>query len=79
MVMDFAQAVTWAISLLGIFSTLVFGLVKLLLSQMENRPGPTWARRPPHAWAPKPSWWHFPKTPWPSNCANTRKSPRRNM
>lgn len=43
MVMDFTQAVTWAISLLGIFSTLVFGLVKLLLSQMEKRLGERFA------------------------------------
>ena len=43
MVMDFTQAVTWAISLLGIFSTLVFGLVKLLLSQMEKRLGEKFA------------------------------------
>ncbi|WP_395505963.1 hypothetical protein [Ectopseudomonas hydrolytica] len=34
---------TWAISLLGIFSTLVFGLVKLLLSQMEKRLGERFA------------------------------------
>lgn len=43
MLMDFTQAVTWAISLLGIFSTLVFGLVKLLLSQMEKRLGERFA------------------------------------
>lgn len=43
MQMDFVQAVTWAISLLGIFSTLVFGLVKLLLGQMEKRLGERFA------------------------------------
>ncbi|SFQ25252.1 hypothetical protein [Ectopseudomonas toyotomiensis] len=43
MVMDFTQAVTWAITLLGIFSSLVFGLVKLLLSQMEKRLGERFA------------------------------------
>ncbi|MGQ7818809.1 hypothetical protein ACUTAH_24595 [Metapseudomonas furukawaii] len=37
MPMDFTQAVGWAISLLGIFTTLVFGLVKLLLVQFEKR------------------------------------------
>lgn len=37
MVMDFSQAVTWAISLLGIFTTVVVGLVKLLLWQFEKR------------------------------------------
>lgn len=37
MQMDFTQAVGWAISLLGIFSTLVFGLVRLLLGQLEKR------------------------------------------
>lgn len=37
MQMDFTQAVGWAISLLGIFTTLVFGLVKLLLAQFEKR------------------------------------------
>ncbi|PIA66388.1 hypothetical protein CDR19_25165 [Ectopseudomonas toyotomiensis] len=41
--MDFTQAVTWAITLLGIFSSLVFGLVKLLLSQMEKRLGERFA------------------------------------
>ncbi|MEE1950989.1 hypothetical protein V0R48_18570 [Pseudomonas alcaligenes] len=39
MQMDFADAVGWAITLLGIFSTLVFGLVKLLLAQLEKRLG----------------------------------------
>ena len=43
MQMDFTQAVTWAISVVGIFTTLVFGLVKLLLSQMERRLGERFA------------------------------------
>lgn len=43
MQMDFTQAVGWAISLLGIFSTLVFGLVKLLLAQLEKRLGERFA------------------------------------
>lgn len=43
MQMDFTQAVGWAISLLGIFTTLVFGLVKLLLSQLEKRLGDQFA------------------------------------
>ncbi|MCQ4242401.1 hypothetical protein [Stutzerimonas stutzeri] len=34
---DWAQIIGWAISLLSIFSTLMFGLVKLLLSQFEKR------------------------------------------
>ena len=37
MQMDFAEAVGWALTLLGIFTTLVFGLVKLLLAQFEKR------------------------------------------
>ncbi|SDI83907.1 hypothetical protein SAMN05216588_12621 [Pseudomonas flavescens] len=32
-----AELIGWAISLLGIFTTIVFGLVKLLLNQMEKR------------------------------------------
>lgn len=43
MQMDFTQAVGWAISLLGIFTTLVFGLVKLLLGQLEKRLGERFA------------------------------------
>lgn len=43
MQMDFTQAVGWAISLLGIFSSLMFGVVKLLLSQMEKRLGERFA------------------------------------
>ena len=37
MQMDFGEAVGWALSLLGIFTTVVFGLVKLLLVQFEKR------------------------------------------
>lgn len=37
MQMDFAEAVGWALTLLGIFSSLMFGLVKLLLAQFEKR------------------------------------------
>jgi len=43
MQMEFGQAVGWAISLLGIFTTLVFGLVKLLLAQFEKRLGERFA------------------------------------
>ncbi|MCY1287807.1 hypothetical protein D9M68_613870 [compost metagenome] len=43
MQMEFTQAVGWAISLLGIFTTLVFGLVKLLLTQFEKRLGEKFA------------------------------------
>ncbi|MFI8744501.1 hypothetical protein ACIGKL_05015 [Pseudomonas sp. NPDC077186] len=43
MQMDFTEAVGWAISLLGIFTTLVFGLVKLLLGQLEKRLGERFA------------------------------------
>ncbi|SED09889.1 hypothetical protein SAMN05421553_2026 [Pseudomonas anguilliseptica] len=37
MQMDFVEAVGWALTLLGIFTTLMFGLVKLLLAQFEKR------------------------------------------
>lgn len=35
--MEFSQLIGWALSLLGIFATLVFGLFKLLLKQFESR------------------------------------------
>jgi uncharacterized membrane protein YhiD involved in acid resistance len=34
---SFSELIGWALTLLGIFSTLVFGLVKLLLAQFEKR------------------------------------------
>lgn len=37
MQMEFAELIGWAISLLGIFTTVVFGLVKLLLGSFEKR------------------------------------------
>lgn len=37
MQMDFVEAAGWALTLLGIFSSLMFGLVKLLLAQFEKR------------------------------------------
>ncbi|MCO7557356.1 MULTISPECIES: hypothetical protein [Pseudomonas] len=43
MQMEFTQAVGWAISLLGIFTTLMFGIVRLLLTQMERRLGERFA------------------------------------
>ncbi|WP_447588667.1 hypothetical protein [Aquipseudomonas campi] len=43
MPLEFGELVGWAISLLGIFTTLVFGLVKLLLAQFEKRLGERFA------------------------------------
>lgn len=37
MPLDFTEVVGWAIGLLSIFTTVVFGLVKLLLSSFEKR------------------------------------------
>ena len=37
MSLDIGQLIGWAITLLGIFTTLVFGLFKLLLRGIENR------------------------------------------
>jgi uncharacterized membrane protein YhiD involved in acid resistance len=37
MQMDFGDLIGWALSLLGVFATLVFGLFKLLLKQFETR------------------------------------------
>ena len=37
MQMEFSQLIGWALSLLGVFATLVFGLFKLLLKQFESR------------------------------------------
>lgn len=37
MQMEFSHLIGWALSLLGIFATLVFGLFKLLLRQFESR------------------------------------------
>jgi hypothetical protein len=37
MPLEFAELIGWAISLLSIFTTVVFGLVKLLLNSFEKR------------------------------------------
>lgn len=37
MPLEFGELIGWAISLLSIFTTVVFGLVKLLLAQFERR------------------------------------------
>lgn len=37
MPLEFGELIGWAISLLSIFTTVVFGLVKLLLAQFEKR------------------------------------------
>ncbi|WP_256662178.1 hypothetical protein [Pseudomonas sp. F(2018)] len=43
MPMEFGELIGWAISLLSIFTTVVFGLVKLLLAQFEKRLGERFA------------------------------------
>lgn len=43
MPLEFGELIGWAISLLSIFTTVVFGLVKLLLAQFEKRLGDRFA------------------------------------
>lgn len=43
MPLEFGELIGWAISLLSIFTTVVFGLVKLLLAQFEKRLGERFA------------------------------------